>query len=102
MTDKGNPYRGRGLTPRRKIVTVAGVNLLSHPQPTRPAGSHHGKAQASTLTLDPGLDWPKAFRVEIAAIDLVERFLAPPHVCERHRVGDVLILAGRVVFTQSL
>jgi hypothetical protein len=40
--------------------------------------------------------------VEIAAIDLLERFLAAPHVCERHRVGDVLILAGRVIFVHSL
>jgi len=102
MTDKGNPYRDRGLTPRRNIVTVAGVNRLTHPQPTRPAGSHHGKAQASTLSSDPGLDWRKVFMVEIAAIDLLERFLAAPHVCERHRVGDVLILAGRVIFVHSL
>jgi len=78
------------------------VNRLTHPQPTRPAGSHHGKAQASTLTTDPGLDWRKVFKVEIAAIDLLERFLAPPHVCERPRLGDVLILEERVIFTHSL
>jgi len=59
-------------------------------------------AKASTLSQDPGLDWPKAFRVEIAAIDLLERFLAPPHVCERPRLGDVLILEERVIFTHSL
>jgi hypothetical protein len=59
-------------------------------------------AKASTLTTDPGLDWRKVFKVEIAAIDLLERFLAPPHVCERPRLGDVLILEERVIFTHSL
>jgi hypothetical protein len=54
------------------------------------------------LSQDPGLDWRKVFKVEIAAIDLLERFLAPPHVCERPRLGDVLILEERVIFTHSL
>jgi hypothetical protein len=59
-------------------------------------------ATASTLVSDPGLDWRKAFRVEIAAIALLERltwhaavYYVPPH-------RQVVIVENRPVFISSL
>jgi hypothetical protein len=59
-------------------------------------------ATGSTLVSDPGLDWRKAFRVEIAAIALLERltwgpvaYYVPPH-------RQVVIVENRPVFCSSL
>jgi len=59
-------------------------------------------ATASTLTTDPGREWRKAFKVEIAAIALLERltwhpaaYYVPPH-------RQVVILENRSVFCSAL
>ena len=59
-------------------------------------------AAASTLVSDPGLDWRQAFRVEIAAIALLERltwhptdYFVPPH-------RQVVIIENRPVFVSTL
>ena len=59
-------------------------------------------ATASTLVSDPGLDWRQAFRVEIAAIALLERltwhpaaYYVPPH-------RQVVIVENRPVFVSRI
>ena len=59
-------------------------------------------AAASTLVSDPGLDWKRAFRVEIAAIALLERltwhpaaYYVPPH-------RQVVIVENRPVFVSRI
>ena len=59
-------------------------------------------AQASTLTSDPGLCWPKAFRVECAVIDLLERHSWPIRVPFRPDEYRPVIVETRLFFSVSL
>ena len=59
-------------------------------------------ATPSTLTSDPGDDWQKAFRVEIAAIAILERLCWADIANQPMPSRQVVLFGNRVVFAGAL
>ena len=61
-----------------------------------------GALRASTLTNDPGNDWTKAFRTEIAACHVLALLaMVERRPCTK-MIEDVLIMDSRFIFVSAL
>jgi len=78
------------------------MNVPTVPFSQAKRGVRSPLATTSTLTADPGLDWRHAFRVEIAAIAILERLVWHPAAYYVPPQRQVVILENRAVFCSSL
>jgi hypothetical protein len=90
------------LTADNPDALIPPVNIPIVPNSQAKRGVRSPLATASTLVSDPELDWRKAFRIEIAAIAILERltwhpaaYYVPPH-------RQVVIIENRPVFVSRI